>query len=161
VDFRNTIIVMTSNIGSDVILNMAAKGAMDLEIEAHVRELLKQALRPELINRIDETITFHQLTKRDLAGIVQIQLRQLRTRLADRGLSLDVSEAAMNELAEAGYDPQFGARPLKRIIQQRLENPIAARILAGEVDAGDTIVVNYEGKSFTFARQAAPEAVQA
>ncbi|MCZ6834757.1 MAG: ATP-dependent chaperone ClpB [Planctomycetota bacterium] len=160
VDFRNTIIVMTSNLGSQAILEMTNQGALDLEIEAHVREMLKKTLRPELLNRIDETITFHQLTKEDLGGIVQIQLRSLRTRLADRGLSLEISNQAMTQLAEEGYDPQFGARPLKRLIQQRLENPIATRILSCEFVAGDTIEVEYAGKSFTFTkRPATPETV--
>ncbi len=153
VDFTNTIIVMTSNLGSQAILEMANAGALDVEIEAHTRELLKKALRPELLNRIDATITFHQLTREHLAGIVEIQLAHLRTRLADRGLSLEVTPEATNALATEGYDPQFGARPLKRVIQQRLENPLAMRLLAGDFEGGDTIVVDYEGMSFTFARR--------
>ena len=150
IDFRNTIIVMTSNLGSDAILKLAEQGAMDVEIEAHMRQVLKAAFRPELLNRIDETITFHQLTKDDLAGIVQIQLRNLRQRLAERELSLDITDAATAALADEGYDPQFGARPLKRVIQQRIENPLASKILAGELTEGDTVTIDYQGKSFTF-----------
>ncbi len=150
VDFRNTIIVMTSNIGSQAIAELTARGALDVEIEAHMRDLLKRTLRPELLNRIDQTIVFGQLTREDLAGIVQIQVGHLRGRLADRGLSLKLTDDAARALADEGYDQQFGARPLKRVIQQRIENPIATRILAGELSPGKTIRVDYEGKSFTF-----------
>jgi ATP-dependent Clp protease ATP-binding subunit ClpB len=158
VDFRNSIVVMTSNLGSDIILKMTEDGALDIEIEAQMREILKKAFRPELLNRIDETITFHQLTREDLAGIVQIQLRNLRTRLADRELTLEMSEEATKALASEGYDPQYGARPLKRVIQQRIENALATRILAGEFHAGDAISVDYQGKSFVFRKAAAQTA---
>ncbi len=150
VDFRNTIIVMTSNLGSQAILEMTSRGALDVEIEAHIASLLKQALRPELLNRIDETIIFHQLTPDDLTSIVDIQVHSLQKRLADRGLSLELTPGAKVALAQEGYDPQFGARPLKRVIQQRIENPLASRLLAGEFAPGSTILVDYEGKSFTF-----------
>jgi ATP-dependent Clp protease ATP-binding subunit ClpB len=150
VDFRNTIVAMTSNIGSQAILEMAEGGAEDYEIEAHVRDLLKKVLRPELLNRIDETIIFRQLTPKDLRAITDIQLGRLRHRLAERDLSLSMTDDAMTALAGEGYDPQFGARPLKRIIQQRIENPMATRILAGEISPGDTINVDYQGKTFTF-----------
>ncbi|MCH8150833.1 MAG: ATP-dependent chaperone ClpB [Planctomycetes bacterium] len=152
VDFRNTIIAMTSNIGSAAIMELAASGAIDVEIEAHVREMLKKTLRPELLNRIDETIIFHQLTRDDLAQIVEIQVEHLCRRLADRDLSLQLTTAARKALADEGYDPQFGARPLKRVIQHRLENPIATRILAEDFTPGDTIKVDYKGKTFTFER---------
>jgi ATP-dependent Clp protease ATP-binding subunit ClpB len=154
VDFTNTIIVMTSNIGSQAILQMTSTGAPDWEIEAHVRDMLKQSLRPELLNRIDETIIFHQLTKDDLVKIVDIQVANLRRRLADRGLSLNITAAAKTALADEGYDPQFGARPLKRVIQQRLENTIATRLLGGEFMPGDAIEVDFEGERFTFKRAA-------
>ncbi len=161
VDFRNTIIVMTSNIGSQAILDMAADGADEFEIEAHTRDLLKKTLRPELLNRIDETIIFHHLTTEDLASIVDIQLRHLGRRLADRGLSIELTPAARTAIAEQGYDPQFGARPLKRIIQQRIENRLATRILAGDFNPGDTITVDYQGASFTFECGATAEVVEA
>ena len=161
VDFRNTIIIMTSNMGSQAILEMTDQGALDLEIEAHMRDLLKKTMRPELLNRIDETIIFNQLTRENLAGIVEIQVAHLRRRLADRGLSLDLTDAAQSALAEEGYDPQFGARPLKRIIQQRLENPIATQILAGNFNPGDTIKADYQGKSFVLERaKHEPETVE-
>ncbi|MCI0362443.1 MAG: AAA family ATPase, partial [Phycisphaerales bacterium] len=158
VDFTNTIIVMTSNIGSAEILRLTEGGALDVEVEAHVRNMLKQVLRPELLNRIDETIIFHQLTKGDLVQIVDIQIANLSRRLMDRGMLIEVTPAAKMELANEGYDPQFGARPLKRVIQQRIENAIASRILAGEFKPGDLIVVDYEGKSFTFRRDSREEA---
>jgi len=153
VDFRNTIIVMTSNLGSQAILDMTSRGAIDVEIEAHVRNMLKQTLRPELLNRIDETIIFGQLSPDDLTSIVDIQISSLKKRLADRGLSLELSPGAKVALAEEGYDPQFGARPLKRVIQQRIENPLASRLLAGEFAPGSTIAVDFEGRSFTFRPQ--------
>ncbi len=154
VDFRNAIIVMTSNLGSQAILEMSGKGAEDWEIEAHMRDIVKKALRPELLNRIDEVIIFHQLSKEQLQGIVDIQLRSLRTRLAERGLTLEITDDAKAAVADEGWDPQFGARPLKRAIQHRLENPIASRILAGEFRPGDTIRVDYSGKAFRFERLA-------
>jgi ATP-dependent Clp protease ATP-binding subunit ClpB len=160
VDFRNAIIVMTSNIGSQALMQMAEEGAEDYEIEAHMRDLLKKVLRPELLNRIDETIVFHQLTPEDLRAIVAIQLRRLEGRLADRDLSLTVTPDAARALADEGYDPQFGARPLKRVIQQRIENPIATRILAGEINPGDRVEVDYEGKDFRFRRAESTEAVE-
>jgi ATP-dependent Clp protease ATP-binding subunit ClpB len=149
VDFTNTIIVMTSNIGSAAILAMTEGGALDIEVETHIKELLKKSLRPELLNRIDETIIFHQLTKKDLAGIVDIQTRLLHNRLADRGLGLEISPEAKMALANEGYDPQFGARPLKRVIQQRIENSIATRLLAGDFQPGDTIDVDFDAGNFT------------
>ncbi len=161
VDFRNTIIVMTSNIGSQMILEMAAGGALDIEIEAHVRDLLKRSVPPELLNRIDETITFRQLTSDDLTAIADIQVGKLRQRLADRGLGLAITPDAKVALAEHGYDVQFGARPLKRVIQQRLENPIATKVLGGDFEPGDTIEVDYEGKLFTFKRAERAEKVGA
>ncbi len=152
VDFRNTIVVMTSNIGSQAILDMTASGALDVEIEAHVKDLLKKSLRPELLNRIDEVITFHQLGKNELATIVRLQADLLRRRLADRGIGLEITDAAALALGELGHDPQFGARPLKRVIQQRIENVLATRILGGEFGPGDLVKVDHEGQSFVFDR---------
>ena len=154
IDFSNTIVVMTSNIGSHAILEMTDRKEDESVIEAHVRGILKKHLRPELLNRIDETVIFHSLGREHLAGIVEIQLGNLRKRLAARGISLGVSAAATLALANEGYDPQFGARPLKRVIQQRLENALAGRILAGELGDGDSVRVDYQGKSFTFTKVA-------
>ncbi|MBM4112009.1 MAG: ATP-dependent chaperone ClpB [Phycisphaerae bacterium] len=156
VDFSNTIIVMTSNIGSQAILELSERGEPDEAIEAQVRTMLKKALRPELLNRIDEIVTFHQLTKKDLESIVDIQLRGLRSRLADRKLSIELTQAAAREVASEGYDPQFGARPLKRVIQQRIENALAAKILEGAIQPGDAIEVDYQGKSFVFRTPSQP-----
>jgi ATP-dependent Clp protease ATP-binding subunit ClpB len=150
IDFKNTVVVMTSNIGSQQIQELTGKGADDWEIEAAVREQLKAFLRPELLNRIDETIIFHQLKREQIASIVEIQLERLRQRLTEREITIDLTRSAVDAIANEGYDPVYGARPLKRVIQQRLENPIASRILAGEIEDGQTITVDYEGKSFTF-----------
>ena len=152
VDFRNTIIVMTSNIGSQAILDMTASGASDTDIESRVSTLLKKSLRPELLNRIDEVITFHQLGRAELAKIVLLQVDLLRRRLAARGIGLQVSDAAALALGEIGHDPQFGARPLKRVIQQRIENPLATRILAGAFASGDLVKVDHTEEGFTFER---------
>jgi len=150
VDFSNTIVVMTSNIGSHEILKMTSEGALDIEIESTVKDLLKMHMRPELINRIDDTVIFQQLTREDLAGIVTIQMGNLRKRLGERGLEIALTERATNALTSEGYDPQFGARPLKRVIQQRIENPLATQILTGEFNEGDTVKVDYERENFTF-----------
>ena len=152
VDFSNTIVVMTSNIGSHAILEMTERHEDDSVIEAHVRGILKKHLRPELLNRIDETVIFHALSREQLGGIVEIQLGNLRKRLAARGITLGVTAAATAALASEGYDPQFGARPLKRVIQQRIENGLAGKILAGEIGDGDSVRVDYQGKSFVFTK---------
>ena len=153
VDFKNTVIVMTSNLGSAQIQEMRSKGAEDWEVEATVKDVLKQFFRPEFLNRIDETIVFHPLGKDQIERIVDVQMRSLRKRLAERRLTLDVSPAALHQIADEGYDPAFGARPLKRVIQQRLENPIARRILEGSYAEGDAIHIDADpAKSeFTFA----------
>ncbi len=152
VDFANTIIVMTSNIGSQAILDLTSRGAEDFEIEAQVRDQLKHHFRPELINRIDETIIFHQLTKPQLRNIVDIQIARLQQHLADREITLSLTDSAKDLLADEGYDPQFGARSLKRVIQQRIENTLAAKLLAGEFTPGSKITVDAEGKSFVFGK---------
>jgi ATP-dependent Clp protease ATP-binding subunit ClpB len=157
VDFKNTVIVMTSNIGSDRIQALTQQQAPEAEIEAAVREVLKGHFRPEFLNRVDDIIVFHPLGREQLAHIVDIQLERLRKRLADRDLSLVLGDAARKQLADEGYDPSFGARPLKRVIQQRIENPLASRILDGEFAPGDTIVVEADKASgnFTFQKGAA------
>ncbi|MFT3789274.1 MAG: ATP-dependent chaperone ClpB [Tepidisphaeraceae bacterium] len=150
VDFKNTLIVMTSNLGSAQIMELKAKGSEDWEIEATVKDLLKQFFRPEFLNRIDETIVFHPLGKEQLAKIVDVQMRHLRKRLADRGMSLTLTDAALKLLADEGYDPQFGARPLKREVQQRIENPIARKILEGTFVAGDHIEIDADPSKADF-----------
>ncbi|HOW18626.1 MAG TPA: AAA family ATPase, partial [Phycisphaerae bacterium] len=154
VDFKNTIVVMTSNIGSQHIQRLSETGGQDVEIELQVKEELKRHFRPEFLNRIDETIIFHRLTRQDLERIVEIQLRYLQKRLADRKIRIELTDAAKKKLAIDGYDPVFGARPLKRLIQQEIENPLARRILSGEFAEGDTIRIDAAGEVFTFAREA-------
>ncbi|GAB5413050.1 MAG: ATP-dependent chaperone ClpB [Congregibacter sp.] len=140
VDFRNTVIVMTSNLGSDLIQQLAGEENYAAMKEA-VMSVVGQHFRPEFINRVDESVVFHPLEQTQIRAIAEIQLAGLQSRLADRELSLEVSDAFMDKLAEIGFDPVYGARPLKRAIQQQLENPLAQRILAGEFMPGDTITV--------------------
>ena len=150
VDFKNTIIVMTSNIASQFIREMADRQAEQWEIDAQLAEALKAKFRPEFLNRIDETVIFHSLSKEDLRAIVDIQVSHLGDRLADRRITIEVTDAAKKLLGEFGYDPTFGARPLKRLIQQKIENALAGRILAGEITDGSNVVISASGKSFTF-----------
>ena len=156
VDFSNAIVVMTSNLGSHAILEMTDRHEDESMIEAHVRGILKKHFRPELLNRIDETVIFRALTREQLTGVVEIQLSSLRRRLAARGMTLGVTAGATEALVSEGYDPQFGARPLKRVIQHRIENALAGKILGGELKEGDSIRVDYQGKSFTFQKVVAP-----
>ncbi|MDG1136611.1 MAG: AAA family ATPase, partial [Phycisphaerales bacterium] len=156
IDFKNTIIVMTSNLGSSELLAMSEAEKSDSAIRERVLEILKRSLRPELINRIDETIVFHQLTREQLSGIIEIQLHLLRGRLADRGLCIDLTPEAIEALCDEGYNPQFGARPLKRVIQTRLENPIATGILNGDYESGDSIEVQEKNGDLLFTK--APKA---
>ncbi len=152
VDFKNTVIVMTSNLGSDRIQTLTQQGAPEVEIEAAVRDVLKGHFRPEFLNRVDDIIVFHPLGREQLTHIVDIQLERLRKRLADRDLSLRLTEGAKKQVADEGYDPLYGARPLKRVIQQRIENPLASRILEGGFAPGDTIEIDVDKASghFTF-----------
>jgi ATP-dependent Clp protease ATP-binding subunit ClpB len=153
--------VMTSNLGSNAIQDLTAKGAPDSEIDAAVRDLLKGAFRPEFLNRIDETIIFHPLGRQQLTRIVDVQLEHLRRRLAQRNIKLTISDEAKRLLAEEGYDPTFGARPLKRVIQHRIENPLASRILRGEFGEGDTIHIDVDAARHDFTFGKASEAVEA
>jgi len=191
VDFKNAIIVMTSNFGSQMIQELAAGGAEDWEIDAAVRDLLKRGpsaaaidevgkaaglpanvrqamvkaqqsmmqltggqplMRPELLNRIDEVVVFHQLKQEHLAGIVEIQLERLRARLKARGMSLVLTDAAKLLIAKEGWDPAYGARPLKRVIQQRLENVLASKMLAGEFGDGDAVQVDAKSDRLVITR---------
>jgi ATP-dependent Clp protease ATP-binding subunit ClpB len=144
VDFRNTVIIMTSNLG-----NQLWEGGKTVSREAMTRVLQAQ-FRPEFLNRIDEIVIFHPLGKEHLAGIVAIQLRRVSALLADRGYQLDVTQAARDYLAEVGYDPDFGARPLKRAIQRELQDPLALKILSGDFKEGDAIKVDRGEKGLTF-----------
>ncbi len=155
VDFRNAVIIMTSNLGSQYIVETAP--GQDAEawsmVEQRVRGELRQHFRPEFLNRVDEVIVFRQLSKKDLGQIVELQLEHLERLLADKELRLDVSARAKELLVEQGYDPVFGARPLKRVIQRLLQNPIALEVLEGKFTGGDTIRVDREGDALAFARQ--------
>ncbi|MFP3091003.1 ATP-dependent chaperone ClpB [Treponema sp. TIM-1] len=149
VDFKNVIIIMTSNLGSDLILE--AKKSED--IKGALTELLKQSFRPEFLNRIDETVIFNRLGREEIAKIVEIQLKRLAGRLAERKITLTVTPAARGLLAERGYDPLFGARPLKRAIQADLENPLAKVIIAGKIKEGDRVTADADeggGETLTF-----------
>jgi ATP-dependent Clp protease ATP-binding subunit ClpB len=153
VDFKNTVIIMTSNIGSQVIQELTGKEGAEFEIEAQVRQMLKGHFRPEFLNRVDEIVIFHTLGKEHIKKIVDVQLRLLENRLKMRGLTLKVSDKARESLAERGYDPAFGARPLKRVIQQELENNLAVKLLDGEYGDGDTVEVDVDREGlFSFGK---------
>ena len=149
VDFKNTVIIMTSNLGSDKIQEMA--GASYEEIKAAVMNAVNQHFRPEFVNRIDEIVVFHPLGQEQMAGIADIQLSRLRKRLQERDMDIVLSDEAMTKLIAVGYDPVYGARPLKRAIQQEIENPLSLKLLSGEFVAGDTIKVDVDAEgNFTF-----------
>ncbi len=149
VDFRNTVIVMTSNLGSHLIQEMAHTNDYEA-MKTAVMEVVGQHFRPEFINRVDETVVFHPLGREQIRKIANIQIEHLRKRLEDRDLRLDISDAALDLLGEAGFDPVYGARPLKRAIQHQLENPLAQKILAGEFSPGDVIKVDVSGDELVF-----------
>jgi len=149
VDFKNTVIVMTSNIGSEYI--------RDVRDEDEMRRLVLTALRhhfrPEFLNRVDEIIIFHSLSRQDIKAIVDIQVAQLSRRLAERRLNIELTEAARDLLATEGYDPAYGARPLKRVIQRLILDPLALEVLQGRYSEGDTVVVDAVGGEIVFRRQ--------
>jgi ATP-dependent Clp protease ATP-binding subunit ClpB len=151
VDFRNTIIIMTSNLGSQYIME---PGLTPAQIEERVMAALRESFRPELLNRIDEVVIFQPLGR---AQIAEIQLRDLRQRLAERDMTLELTPAARERLADIGFDPVYGARPLRRAIQQRIVHPLAVRLLSGDFHDGDTIVVDATGEQFTFASATASQ----
>jgi ATP-dependent Clp protease ATP-binding subunit ClpB len=156
VDFRNTVVIMTSNLGSHVIQELASQGSSEATYErmkSAVMESVQQHFRPEFINRVDDIVVFHPLGREQLRAIVGIQLGYLRKRLADRDMELTLDDAARDLLGEAGFDPVYGARPLKRAIQQQIENPLAQRILRGEFGPGTKIAVTVEGGALRFTKQ--------
>ncbi|HBE33899.1 MAG TPA: ATP-dependent chaperone ClpB [Cyanobacteria bacterium UBA11369] len=152
VDFKNSVIIMTSNIGSQYILDIAGDDSRYEEMRSRVMDALRNNFRPEFLNRIDELIIFHGLNRQELRKIVQLQVERLGRRLSDRKISLKLSDAALDFLAEVGYDPVFGARPLKRAIQRELETQIAKSILRGEFSDADTIFVDVENERLAFKR---------
>ncbi len=148
VDFRNTVIIMTSNLGSTYI--MGADANSDAEMRHQVMEALRANFRPEFLNRIDETIIFRSLTREQIGEIVQLQLDTVHKRLAERGINLIVTESARSMLATLGYDPTFGGRPLKRVIQRHVLDPLAMRLLNGQIHEGEDVVVDVQDGDFTF-----------
>jgi ATP-dependent Clp protease ATP-binding subunit ClpB len=140
VDFRNTLIVLTSNLGGEYLANLLESQTVEAA-RAQVMEAVRAAFRPEFLNRLDEILLFRRLSRDDMVGIVDIQLRQLQKLLDERKVTLEVDREAEKWLANAGYDPVYGARPLKRVIQRELQNPLAEKILAGEIREGDTVKV--------------------
>jgi ATP-dependent Clp protease ATP-binding subunit ClpA len=158
VDFRNTVVIMTSNVGSDLIQEASRRGEGDDErLKDRLMDVLRHTFKPEFLNRIDETVVFHALGKAELERIVEIQLKDLRKRLAERKLALEVTPEAKAMLADRGYDPVFGARPLKRQIQRMIENPLAAYVLAGRFVEGDTVVVEPDGETLRFRKEVPAE----
>jgi len=152
VDFRNTIIVMTSNLGSDIIQSLSGDALYSVMKNA-VMDIVTTKFRPEFINRIDEAVVFHSLGREHIRAISNIQIGYLKQRLQDRDLGFDISEDALDLLGEAGFDPVYGARPMKRAIQQQLENPLAQAILSGHFVAGDTIGVEVEHEELRFVKK--------
>ncbi len=150
VDFSNCIVVMTSNIGSQAIMELTSEDSDPKEIHNRCMDSLQQHFLPEFLNRIDEVIVFHPLGREEIREIVDLQLRQLNEQLAENGFQLEMTDAACQLLADEGYDPRYGARPLKRVIQQRLQNSLANEILAGNFSAGARIVIEAAGDRFIF-----------
>jgi len=150
VDFKNTVIVMTSNLGSQVIQSMV--GEPHEAVKDAVWEEVKLHFRPEFLNRIDDVVVFHSLDRTNIQSIARIQLQRLHDRLAKLDMQLEVSDAALEQIGKVGYDPHFGARPLKRTIQQQVENPVAKLILAGRFGPKDVIPVDVRDGQFVFDR---------
>jgi ATP-dependent Clp protease ATP-binding subunit ClpC len=167
VDFRNTVVIMTSNLGTGD-LNRASFGFQTTRsqttsdrqrLESAVHRALRDAFRPEFLNRIDEVVIFEPLTPAELRLIVDLMTAELRQRMGERGIQLEITDAARAALAEEGYDPSFGARPLRRVVQRQLESPLSRQVLAGEFESGDVVVVDWTGEGYTFTRgQAATSA---
>ena len=161
VDFRNTVVVMTSNLGSSIIQEFAGEENYEA-MKASVMDVVAQQFRPEFVNRIDETVVFHSLNKDQIRAIAGMQVERLRERLAEQDIALELTDAALDKLGEAGFDPVYGARPLKRAIQQRLENPLSKRLLAGEFGVRDAVSVDVSGDELVFSsRRAATAATEA
>jgi len=160
VDFKNTVVIMTSNIGSQLILDY--RGGEDADtyerMKTEVLEALRQHFRPEFLNRVDEVVVFHSLTREQLKQIVGIQLQRLRARLAERKIELELTDAALEHFARTGYDPVYGARPLKRLLQKELETDLGRKIIAGEVRDSSRVVVDYRGNALVFTSQPLAEA---
>jgi ATP-dependent Clp protease ATP-binding subunit ClpB len=155
IDFTNTVVVMTSNAGSQVIQQVTEQGGGEEEMRDAVNEALKARFLPEFLNRIDDIVIFHPLQQDEIRQIVGLQLQHLAKRVGETGLQLQVSEAAIDEIASVGYDPTYGARPLKRVIQREIQNRLATALLKQDYEEGTTIYVDYNGSEFTFSEQPA------
>ena len=154
VDFTNTIIVMTSNIGSQAIQEISRTGGSEQQVREAVNELLQQHFLPEFLNRVDEVILFHPLKREHIRQIVVLQLARLQRQLAQSNLVFEYREAAVDAISERGYDPVYGARPLKRVIQQQVQNPLASELLKGEFPEGSVVRLDYRDSEFVFERVA-------
>jgi ATP-dependent Clp protease ATP-binding subunit ClpB len=152
VDFTNTIVVMTSNVGSQAIQEITKEGGSEQEVRDAVKEALQARFLPEFLNRIDETIVFHPLDKKHIRRIVDIQVRRLVKQAEKAGITLECQEAALDEIARLGYDPVYGARPLKRVIQQQLQNELARELLSGKFPEGSVVRIDFVQDGFTFAK---------
>jgi ATP-dependent Clp protease ATP-binding subunit ClpB len=163
VDFRNTVVIMTSNVGSQAILSSTRAGALQdteayAEMKGEVLQALRQTFRPEFLNRIDEIVVFHGLAREHLRKIVEIQLQRIRRRLQDRHIDLELTPAALDYLANAGYDPIYGARPLKRLLQREVETQMGRRILAGDIPDRCRVTVDRAASELTFTASPIAEA---
>ena len=160
VDFKNSVVIMTSNIGSQLILGYRGGADSDAyeRMKAEVLEVLRQQFRPEFLNRVDETVVFHSLSQEDLKSIVDIQLARLRDRLAERHMTLELTEKARDYFATTGYEPSYGARPLKRLLQKEIETNLGRKLLAGDIKEHSHIVVDWDGNQLTFVPHVVPEA---
>jgi ATP-dependent Clp protease ATP-binding subunit ClpB len=154
VDFKNTVVIMTSNVGSHLIAEQVGGGSTTLSesTRRQVLDVLRSQFRPEFLNRVDEIIVFHALSREEMRSIIDIQLRGLTKRLEDRKIRVDLSDRAKDLLIAEGYDPTYGARPLKRVIQRRVLDPLAMRVLQGELREGDTVVIDVAGADLRFSR---------
>lgn len=150
VDFKNTIIIMTSNLGSDLILESEGSGISSSELNARLEELFKHSFRPEFLNRIDEIVCFNKLGKENIKSIVRLQLERVRKRLSDRRINLVFEDSAVDLLSDIGYDPSFGARPVKRAVQSYVENPLSRMLLEGNIQDGSTITASKDGEVIKF-----------
>ena len=158
VDFRNTVLILTSNLGTgerteSIGFRRAKSDADHSEIVGSVESALKRAFRPEFLNRLDDVVVFEPLTELEIAEVTTLALNEVRERLGERGVDLKVSTTAKSEIVREGYDPDFGARPLRRVIERRIENPLAKRVLAGEFEMGDIIVVDFTDGIFSFSSE--------
>ena len=159
VDFRNTVVIMTSNLGSQYLTEQAAEGTLSEGVRRQVLDALRTHFRPEFLNRIDETIVFHSLSRSDMASIIDIQARHLLQRLVDRKIHVELTPAARALLVQEGYDPAYGARPLKRTIQRRVLDPLARDVLEGRFHEGDRVLIDADGDRIAFRRgELAPSA---